>query len=116
MSRALPRLGSLPCLVAVPWLVSITVLAGCAGAAQEDTSGLRVVRRTPDEFCRGTARSLAVDRYVLKRDGVPLSKALAQNGGVDVIDAVTRAVYGGEVRSEAQAADAGTAACLRYFR
>jgi hypothetical protein len=92
------------------------VLSGCAGEPAADTSGVRIVRRTPDEFCRGTARSVAIDRYTMKRAGTPLAKALEQNGGVDVIDAITRAVYNGDARTETQAADLGTAACLRYFR
>jgi hypothetical protein len=96
--------------------LAVLLLAGCAGTPEEDTSGLRVVRRTPDEFCRGTARTVAVDRYAMKREGVPLRKALEGNGGVAVIDAITNAVYGRETRSEAQAADVGQAACLAYFR
>jgi hypothetical protein len=89
------------------------VLVACAS---EDTSGIRIVRRTPDEFCRGTARSIAADRYAMKREGVPLSQALEENGEVEVVDAITRAVYSGNARSEAEAADVGTAACTRYFR
>ena len=52
----------------------------------------------------------------MKRDGVSLAKALERNGGVAVIDAITKAIYSREFKSEAQAADAGTAACLSYFR
>ena len=97
-------------------VLTVLAAAGCAGTPQEDTSGVRIVRRTPDEFCRGTARSVAIDRYNMKREGTPLAGALEQNGGVDVIDAITRAVYNGDARTETQAADLGTAACLRYFR
>ncbi len=93
-------------------LVALSV-APCA--AQRDNSGIRVVHSTPDQFCRGTARSIAVDRYDMKRDGTPLEEALAQNQGVAVIEAITRAVYASGVDSEGQAADAGTAACRRYF-
>jgi hypothetical protein len=91
------------------------LLAGCAGA-KEDRSGVNIVRRTPDEFCRGTARSVAIDRYAMKRDGATLTKALEANGGVAVIDAITRAVYSRDPRSERDAADVGTSACLAYFR
>ena len=98
----------------LPLLVAL--LAGCASEAAYDTSGVRVVRRTPDEFCRGTARSVAVDRYDMKRQGVPLRKALEGNGGVAVIDAITNAVYSRDPKSESQAADVGQAACLSYFR
>ena len=96
-------------------LIAVLATAGCADTP-EDTSGVRIVRRTPDKFCRGTARSVAIDRYNMKREGMPLAKALEQNGGVDVIDAITRAVYSGDARTETQAADLGTTACLRYFR
>ena len=89
-------------------------LAACA--AQRGDSGVRIVNRTPNEFCRGTARSIAVDRYDMKRDGVPLKKALEHNGRVAVIDAITKEIYGRDFKSEAQAADAGTASCLSYFR
>ena len=50
----------------------------------------------------------------MKTSGISLGKAL--EGGVPVIDAITKAVYGATVRSETQAADTGTAACLAYFR
>jgi hypothetical protein len=52
----------------------------------------------------------------MKRDGVSIKRALEQNGGVAVIDAITKAIYSRCLMSEAQAADAGTAACLSYFR
>ena len=52
----------------------------------------------------------------MKQDGAPLAKALAANGGVAVIDAITRGVYSRDPKSEREAADAGTAACLSYFR
>lgn len=94
--------------------VAPLLLAACV-ATPEDTSGLRVVRRTPDEFCRGTARSVAIDRYHMKKNGMPLEQAVESNGGVAVIDAITRAIYSRQLGSEAQAADAGTAACLGYF-
>ena len=100
-------------LLAASALLAVT---GCAGAPAEDTSGIRIVRRTPDEFCRGTARNVAVDRYNMKREGASLKEALDQNGGVDVIDAITKAIYSRNPASESQAADAGTAACLAYFR
>jgi hypothetical protein len=90
-------------------------LAACA-AQGSDSSGIRVVQRTPEQFCRGTARSVAIERYGMKTAGQPLAKALEANGGVAVVDAITKAVYGANVRSETQAADAGTAACLAYFR
>ena len=89
-------------------------LAACA--AQRSDSGIGIVHRTPDEFCRGTARSIAVDRYHMQRDGVSIKKALERNGDVAVIDAITKAIYSRDLVSEAQAADAGTAACLSYFR
>ena len=44
-----------------------------------------------------------------------IKKALEQNGGVAVIDAITKAIYSRDLKSKAQAADAGTAACLSYF-
>jgi hypothetical protein len=52
----------------------------------------------------------------MKRDGVPLKKALEQKGGVAVIDAITKAIYSQDLESEVEAANAGTAACLSYFR
>ena len=97
-------------------LTAAALLSLAACATQRGDSGIRIVHRTPDEFCRGTARSIAVDRYGMKSDGVPIKKALEQQGGVAVIDAITKAIYGQELKSEAQAADAGTAACLSYFR
>ena len=100
-------------------LLSAALVSVAACASQRDysgDSGIRVVHRTPDQFCRGTARSVAIDRYSLKRDGTPLREALEQNGGVAVIDEITKAVYSSDLDSEAQAADAGTAACLRHFR
>lgn len=97
------------CLVAAATLS----LAACAAS---DNSGIRVTQRTPEEFCRGTARSIATERYGMKSKGLPLSKALEQNGGVAVVDAITKAIYSGNINSESQAADAGTAACQRYFR
>ncbi len=96
--------------------VLCAALAACAtGRSQAGDSGLRVVHSSPAEFCRGTARSIAVSRYDMKRDGTPLAEALQQNEGVALIDAITRAVYLANVSSAGQAADAGTAACLRYF-
>jgi len=97
-------------------LSAAALLSLAACAAQRGDSGVRIVNRTPDEFCRGTARSIAVDRYGMKRDGVTIRNALEQNGGVAVIDAVTKAIYSRDLKSEAEAADAGTAACLSYFR
>jgi hypothetical protein len=97
-------------------LSAAAMLSLTACAQQSDGSGIRIIQRTPDEFCRGTARSIAVERYNMKRKGLPLAKALEQNGGVAMIDAVTRAIYSADVRSEGQAADVGTQACLRYFR
>jgi len=102
--------GALLCAVLI-------AVAGCASRRDDSgDAGIRVVHRTPDEFCRGTARSVAVDRYGMKKDGTPLKEALEQNGGVAVIDEITKAIYSRDLNSEAQAADAGTAACLRYFR
>ena len=95
-------------------VAALLSLAACA--AQRGDSGIRIVHRAPDEFCRGTARSIAVDRYGMKRDGVSIKRALEQNGGVALIDAITKAIYSRDLMSEAEAADAGTAACLRYFR
>jgi hypothetical protein len=98
-------------------LVSAAALLSLAAcAAPRSDSGIRIVNRTPDEFCRGTARSIAVDRYGMKRDGVSIQKALEQNGGVGVIDAITKVIYSRDLKSEAQAADSGTAACLSYFK
>ena len=97
-------------------LSAAALLSLAACAAQHSDSGIRVVHRTPDEFCRGTARSIAIDRYGMKRDGVPLKKALEQKGGVAVIDAITKAIYSQDLESEVEAANAGTAACLSYFR
>jgi len=94
---------------------TLVLLAGCAGA-REDTSGITFIRRTPDEFCRGTARSIAIDRYEMKRGGTTLARALEPNGGVAVVDAITRAVYSRDPRSDREAADIGTAACLEHFR
>ncbi len=96
-------------------LSAAALLSLAACAAQRSDSGIRIVNRTPDEFCRGTARSIAVDRYGMKRDGVSIKNALEQNGGVAVIDAITKAIYSRDLKSEAQAADAGSAACLSYF-
>ncbi len=93
---------------------ALTALAACA-AQPQDNSGITVARRTPDEFCHGTARSIAVDRYDMKQDGTPLEDALQQNADVALIEEITKAVYAPDVRSEEQAADAGTAACLRHF-
>ena len=95
-------------------LAGVLSLAACAAPDAPDNSGLRIVQRTPEQFCKGTARSVAADKYRMKTSGISLGKAL--EGGVPVIDAITRAVYGPTVRSETQAADAGTAACLAYFR
>jgi len=103
-------------LTAGAFLSAATLLSLAACAAQRSDSGVRIANRTPDEFCQGTARSIAVDRHGMKRDGVSLAKALERNGGVAVIDAITKAIYSREFKSEAQAADAGTAACLSYFR
>jgi hypothetical protein len=97
-------------------LSAAALLSLAACAAQRSDSGIRIFHRTPDEFCRGTARSIAVDQYRMKRDGVSMKKVLEQNGGVAVIDAITKAIYSRDLMSEVQAADAGTAACLSYFR
>ena len=97
-------------------LPAAALLSLAAFAAQGDNSGISIMHRTPDAFCRGTARSIAVDRYTMKKDAVPIQKALQQNGGVAVIDAITKAVYGQDVKSDAQAADAGTLACLNHSR
>jgi hypothetical protein len=96
-------------------MAALLPLSACA-AQPEDRSGIRIVQRTPAQFCRGTARSVAVDRYAMKKGGMSLKGALDQNGGVAVIDAITRAVYERNLESDAQAADAGTAACASYFR
>ncbi len=91
-------------------------LSACAAQRPlTDNSGLRVVSSSPAEFCRGTARSIAVGRYDMRQEGMPLEVALQQNEGVALIDAITRAVYAANVHSEDQAADVGTSACLRYF-
>ncbi len=97
-------------------LSAAAMLSLTACAQPGDSSGIRIIQRTPDEFCRGTVRSIAVERYSMKRKGLPLAKALEQNDGVAMIDAVTRAIYSADVRTEVQAADVGTEACLRYFR
>ena len=97
-------------------LFTAALLSLAAFAAQGDNSGISTIHRTPDAFCRGTARSIAIDRNTMKRDGVPVKKALEQNGGVAVIEAITKAVYSQDVKSDAQAADAGTAACLNQSR
>jgi hypothetical protein len=96
--------------------VSLLLLSACAEPASTGDSSLRVTFRTPAEFCQGTGRSIAVDRYGMKSRGAPLKEALELNNGVPVIDAITRAVYAGGVASEAQAAAAGTRACLSHFR
>jgi hypothetical protein len=97
-------------------LLTASLLSLTACAAQRGDSGVRIVNRTPDEFCRGTARSIAVDQYGKKRDGVPIEKALERNSDVALIAAITKAIYSQDLKSEAQAADAGTAACVSYFR
>ncbi len=97
-------------------LSAAALLSLAACAAQRSDSGIRIFHRAPDEFCRGTARSIAIDQYRMKRDGVSIKVALEQNGGVALIDAITKAIYSRDLMSEAQAADAGTAACLSYFR
>lgn len=97
-------------------LSAAALLSFAACAAQRGDAGVRIVHHTPNEFCRGTARSIAVERYDMKRNGVPLKRAQEENAGVAVIDAITNEIYSGNFKSEAQAADAGTAACLRYFR
>jgi hypothetical protein len=84
-------------------------------ACASDNSGLRIVQRSPEEFCRGSARSIATDAYAMKARGVPLSKAV--NGdNPPLVNAITRAIYSGNPKSEAAAADLGTSACLEYFR
>lgn len=115
MSSARPRYVC-SALTAGAFLCAAALLSLAACAAQRSDSGIRIVHRSPHEFCRDTARSIAVDRYGMKRDGVSIKKALEQNGGVAVIDAITKAIYSRDLVSEAQAADAGTAACLSYFR
>jgi hypothetical protein len=115
MSTAGPRYVC-SALTAGALLTAAALLSLAACAAQRSDSGIRIVHRTPDEFCRGTARSIAVDRYGMKSEGVTLKKALEQKGGVAVIDAITKAIYSQHLDSEAQAADAGTAACLSHFR
>jgi hypothetical protein len=97
---------------AIPLALCATLLA----CATEDTSGINVRRSTPDQFCRGTARGIAADRYAMKREGVPLGTVIEENGEVEVIDAITRAVYSRQPHSEDEARDIGTAACLAYFR
>src|SRR3972149_8756483 len=115
MSSARPRyVCSAPARGVLVPVAALLPLAACA--AQRGDSGIRIVHRPPAEFCRGTARSIAVDRYGMKRDGVSIKRALEQNGGVAPIDAITKAIYSRDLMSEAEAADAGTAACLRYFR
>ena len=115
MSSAGPR-HVCSALTAGALLSAAVLLSLAACAAQRSDSGIRIAHRTPDEFCRGTARSIAVDQYGMKRDGVSIKKALEQNGGVALIDMITKAIYNRDLKSEAQAADAGTAACLSYFR
>ena len=115
MSSARPRYVC-SALAAGVFLSVAALLSLAACAAQRGDSGIRIVHRAPDEFCRGTARSVAVDRYGMKRDGVSINKALEQDGGVAVIGAITKAIYSRDFKSEADAADAGTAACLSYFR
>ena len=97
-------------------LYAAAMLSLTACAQPGDSSGIRIIQRTPDEFCRGTARSIAVERYNLKRKGLPLAKALEQNDGVAMVDAITKAIYSADVKSETRAADVGTETCLRYFR
>ena len=106
---------SLPAPVCNALLCAAALLSLAACAAQPGNSGIRIVNRTLYEFCRGTARSIAVERYGLKRSGMSIKNALEQNGGVPVIDAITKAIYGRDLHSEAQAAEAGTAGCLSYF-
>lgn len=89
----------------------MTALQACAS----DNSGIRVVQRSPDEFCRGSGRSIAAEGYAMKARGVPLSKAV-NTDNPPVVNAITRAIYSGNPRSEAAAADLGTSACLEYFR
>lgn len=86
------------------------VLQACAS----DNSGIRIVQRSPEEFCRGSARSIAADSYAAKARGVPMGKTVNADNP-PVVNAITRAVYGGNPGSEAAAADLGTAACLDYF-
>jgi len=107
-------------LLCAALLVSCAIRPDDAGSRTSATSvggtGIRIVHRTPGQFCRGTARSIAVERYMMKRDGTPLDKALESNAGVAVVDTITRAIYESDLASEEQAADAGTSTCLRYFR
>jgi hypothetical protein len=84
-------------------------------ACASDHSGIRIVQRSPDEFCRGTARSIAADSYAMKTRGIPLSKAVDADSP-PVVNAITRAIYSGNPRSETAAAELGTAACLDYFK
>lgn len=115
--RMFPRFRRICRTLAKGIFLSVAALLSITACAQKsDGSGIRIIQRTPEEFCRGTARSIAMERYNMKRKGVPLAKALKENGGVAMIDAVTRAIYSTDIRSEAQAADVGTEACLRYFR
>ena len=84
-------------------------------ACASDNSGLRIVQRSPEAFCSGTARSIATDGYAMKSRGVPLSKAV-NSDNPPLVNAITRAIYSGNPKSEAAAADLGTSACLEYFR
>ena len=95
--------------------VCLLLLSGCAEPAGTADS-VRITFRSPGEFCEGTGRSIAIERYNMKSKGAALKEALERNNGVPVIDAITRAVYGSESKSETQAAAVGTKACLNYFR
>ena len=97
-------------------VICALLAASCAESRQASDSGLRISFRTPSEFCEGTGRSLAVDRYNMKKNGMSLEESLELNEGVALIDAITRAVYSRDLTSESQAGAAGTSACLAYFR
>lgn len=97
-------------------MICAVLAASCAESPQATDSGLKVSFRSPSEFCGGTGRSMAVDRFNLKKNGMSLDESLKLNEGVALIDAITRAVYSRDWTSESQAGAAGRSACLAYFR
>jgi hypothetical protein len=103
--REMYRIATIGCLL---------LLSACAAPAADPS--VRIKFRTPEEFCQGTGRSIAIDRYNLKNKGASLREALDLNNGVPVIDAITRAVYASDSKSESQAATAGLRACRDHFR
>ena len=101
-------------ILLVPLCFAI-LASGCA-SGREDRSGIVINRRTPDQFCNGTARSIAIDRFQMKQQGDSLAVALKADGNVPLINAITRSVYQSNARTDSQAADAGTKGCLAHFR